>query len=54
MPLVGKLKKSPFLQPYLEELLIIMIRIVIHSNRQCTFSNSYFLICCVIIVPTFT
>ena len=28
MPHVGKLKKSTFLQPYLEELQIIMIRIV--------------------------
>ena len=33
MPHVGKLKKSTFLQPYLEELLIIMIRIVINSNH---------------------
>ena len=54
MPHVGKLKKSTFLQPYLEELQIIMIRIVINSHRPCTFSNNYFLICCVIIVPTFT
>ena len=43
---VGKLKKSIFWQPYLNELMIIIRRIVINSNRQCTFSRNYFQICC--------
>ena len=50
---VGKLKKLIFWQPNLKELIVI-IRIVINSNRQCTFSSNYFQICWVIIVQTLT
>ena len=49
---VGKLKKSIFWQPDLKELIIIII--VINSNRQCTFSSNYFQICWVIIVQSLT
>ena len=51
---VGKLKKLIFWQPYFEELMIMIIRIVINSNRQCNFSRNYFQICCVINVQSLT